>query len=72
MTRSSTNVLVKKDPILAKAAEAKRILQQITELLEENSSEKYRGSNPSSSSPFTSAQPQTPERGKDQNERCDT
>lgn len=71
MTRSS-EVLTEQDPILAKAEEAKKILQQITELLEGNSSEKYRGSNPTSPSPVISAKTQTPERGKDQNERHHT
>jgi hypothetical protein len=69
---SSSKILTDQDPILAKAEEAKKILKRITELLEENSSEKYRGSNPTSPTPVTSAQPQTPERGKDQNEMRDT
>ncbi len=71
MTRSS-KILIEQDPILAKAEEAKKILQRITELLEENSSEKYSGSNPTSPSPVTSVQTQTTERGQDQNERQHT
>jgi hypothetical protein len=71
MARSS-KIIIEQDPILAKADEAKKILKRITELLEENSSEKYRGSNPTSPSPVTSAQTLTPERGKGPNERQHT
>lgn len=71
MARSS-EILIAQDPILAKAEEAKKILQRITELLEENSSEKYRGTSSQPSSPVSSARPQTSERGKDRYEMRDT